>query len=77
MFSHRYAQKILSSYGIGPHMQSLADISEDFVRKSYVAICDSNDCRKKYKLKRVKKPVTNGTSFCPDCGHALFWEQLK
>lgn len=51
-----------------------------------LAYCTSDACndfkgekrhlKVKGKLRGVKKEVTRGTIFCPDCSHALFWNKV-
>lgn len=40
-----------------------------------VAHCDSRSCAKnaEYGYRKVVKQVPKNTTFCPDCGNALFW----
>ena len=69
--------RLLRAIGVGPDMPSLREISEDEPKKNYFAFCDSIRCQRKYLGRKIKKNVPKRTRMCPDCGHALFWEEEK
>jgi len=57
-----------------------SDKSEDSEIKKYrfVPNCTSYSCTKNAEYATiVKKNVFRNEMFCPDCGHALFWEKFN
>lgn len=42
-------------------------------RRISEASCDSDKCRAG-KTKSIIKEVSQSKTYCPDCGHALFWQ---
>lgn len=76
-YNPKSLKTFLNKVGVSENMPSLNDIVGEFTRKSYIAICDSNECSRQAKSKKVRKHVSRNTKSCPDCGHGLFWKEDK
>lgn len=69
----------LSNFGLYRDTPSFRDVQdgEKKPKRKFMAICTSDDCNKTAGDNRMRlaiKNVSRSISDCPDCDHALVWQ---
>jgi hypothetical protein len=71
----KYTNKFALSVELGK-AKDASETSERHLLGTKVASCEECNSKNLKAIQKVRIKIEGEPSFCPDCGHALYWERM-